>query len=72
MDFMEQIQANMICNACKQESPVKVNVYDESEIEAIKQPINNREIPITHEQISCPKCGEDNFWDRNRRRFVDV
>jgi cytochrome c-type biogenesis protein CcmH/NrfF len=36
---------------------------DKFEIRTTKKPNNNRDIPNIYEQISCPNCGEENFWD---------
>ena len=65
-----RLQVNMNCIECNEVLPVRVKADDKFEIKTTIKPFSNKDITNIYEQIPCPKCGEDNLWDRLNRRFT--
>ena len=57
---MEQIEVQLNCKECNKVSSVKVNVFDEAEMEQTTQPITDRELNpelgIYDIDVLCLRC----------------
>ena len=64
------LQINMICKQCDEILPVTVKGEEQIEAETAEETDKDGEPPAIFEQVPCPKCGEDNIWDRLKRNFI--
>ena len=70
---MEPIQAELKCVECEEVTIVGVWVFDEAEMEQVRQPMNDKEmIPIYDIHIYCMNCKHPYNWNRIKREFVDL